>query len=594
MKKIITILFLFLCCANIAAATEKEKLDFQSFSLIPVLHEGRIKPLDSFARITLRALSGQETLNGKTAPEWLAGVIFDPSESLETPVFTIRNPSLKDHLDLPKNKKIFTLAEIAPALDAHKQEIIALNNNTQNNMTPDQRDLLDTYEKTIQYGQILRSFSFLLPLNINVPKQYGAGNTYADFHEIANAAQKNVKALVKNKGANPEKYNDKEKTLAAFAFALDEIRANGENNNALRVIHTETEWLTPWQDFLKNKNNTAGWKSMAEAYRSGDSAAWLAAVKSAQGDNFLMKLERTYNAAAPFRSSMGFYILGIILLAAEIIRKTNRTLFPMICLGLGLAYHIGGLAARIAILQRPPVGTLYESLLFVSLICALAALAFSLLQKNFPALFAGLASSSLLLFVAPFLLQQGESMEMLVAVLNTNFWLGTHVLCITAGYGIAILSAFLAHGYLFLGLRTNAPHLEKLQSIIYKTSLLALLLTAVGTMLGGVWADQSWGRFWGWDPKENGALLIVLWLIWIQHGCIAGQMSQRTFIAATAFLNVIVALAWFGVNLLSVGLHSYGFISGIALALGIFCASEIILITILWKLGSGKNPHALA
>jgi hypothetical protein len=106
-------------------------------------------------------------------------------------------------------------------------------------------------------------------------------------------------------------------------------------------------------------------------------------------------------------------------------------------------------------------------------------------------------------------------------------------------------------------------------------------------------ADQSWGRFWGWDPKENGALLIVLWLIWIQHGRIAGRLSRFAFLAAVAFLNVIVAIAWFGVNLLGIGLHSYGFITGIALALALFCAGEILLIAILWKLNAEKTRHAL-
>ena len=124
---------------------------------------------------------------------------------------------------------------------------------------------------------------------------------------------------------------------------------------------------------------------------------------------------------------------------------------------------------------------------------------------------------------------------------------------------------------------------------IYITSLVALLLTAVGTVLGGIWADQSWGRFWGWDPKENGALLIVLWLIWAHHGRIGGHLPPLLFNAALAFLNVIVALAWFGVNLLSVGLHSYGFISGIATGLAVFCGGETLLIYGLWLRASKRQ-----
>ena len=116
---------------------------------------------------------------------------------------------------------------------------------------------------------------------------------------------------------------------------------------------------------------------------------------------------------------------------------------------------------------------------------------------------------------------------------------------------------------------------------MHKTAIFALLFTAVGTMLGGVWADQSWGRFWGWDPKENGALWIVLWLIWLLHGRLAGQLAPLGFAAGLALVNIVVALAWFGVNLLSVGLHSYGFTDTAAYGLLIFCIAELLIIAAL-------------
>ena len=168
-------------------------------------------------------------------------------------------------------------------------------------------------------------------------------------------------------------------------------------------------------------------------------------------------------------------------------------------------------------------------------------------------------------------------------MLNTNFWLTTHVLCITAGYGVCILAAGLAHTALYVhGFKNNVALWEKLQKTAYRLSIAALLLTAIGTTLGGIWADQSWGRFWGWDPKENGALLIVLWLIWAQHGRIAKKLNPPSFMAMIAALNIIVALSWFGVNLLNVGLHSYGFTSGLLSGLIIFCCAETILTTILY------------
>jgi len=166
----------------------------------------------------------------------------------------------------------------------------------------------------------------------------------------------------------------------------------------------------------------------------------------------------------------------------------------------------------------------------------------------------------------------GDEFPLLDAVLNTNFWLATHVICITIGYGWCVLVSLIAH--LELWRKKSLVSAAQRQQFV----ITALIFTIVGTLLGGVWADQSWGRFWGWDPKENGALLIVLWVIWLIHGNMSGHIQSTYYLAGLAFLSVIVALSWFGVNLLSVGLHSYGFIEGIALGLFMFCFLETVII----------------
>jgi cytochrome c biogenesis factor len=142
----------------------------------------------------------------------------------------------------------------------------------------------------------------------------------------------------------------------------------------------------------------------------------------------------------------------------------------------------------------------------------------------------------------------------------------------------------MAHIYLYQSGRAgkSADDTKNLDVHIKTLALMSLLFTTVGTILGGIWADQSWGRFWGWDPKENGALLIVLWLAWILHGRISRHLSRNASMAGLGFLTVIVALAWFGVNLLGTGLHSYGFIEGVAASLIAFCAVETLLIGGLW------------
>jgi ABC-type transport system involved in cytochrome c biogenesis permease subunit len=146
------------------------------------------------------------------------------------------------------------------------------------------------------------------------------------------------------------------------------------------------------------------------------------------------------------------------------------------------------------------------------------------------------------------------------------------------------VAGFLALIYIVRGVFTKTLDEatgKSLARMIYGIVCFATLFSFVGTILGGIWADQSWGRFWGWDPKENGALLIVLWLMWALHGRIAGQFSPFAFATVMALLNIVVALAWVGVNLLSVGLHSYGFTDTAADGLVAFCALEAAFVALM-------------
>ena len=166
--------------------------------------------------------------------------------------------------------------------------------------------------------------------------------------------------------------------------------------------------------------------------------------------------------------------------------------------------------------------------------------------------------------------------------LNSNFWLGTHVLSITTGYAGVCVAGILGHVYI---LQTLARPKEKmLHETTYRNILgvlgFGLTMSFLGTNLGGIWADQSWGRFWGWDPKENGAMLIVLWCAIIFHAWIGKLIGPLGVAVASALGIIVVAWAWFGVNFLSVGLHSYGFTSGAATGLITYVVCEILFLAI--------------
>jgi ABC-type transport system involved in cytochrome c biogenesis permease subunit len=187
------------------------------------------------------------------------------------------------------------------------------------------------------------------------------------------------------------------------------------------------------------------------------------------------------------------------------------------------------------------------------------------------------------LLVAHHLSGDGDTMEMMRAVLDSNFWLATHVITITIGYSATFLAGFIAIGFTLrhhLAPRLDPATTKALGSMAYGIICFALLFSFVGTVLGGIWADQSWGRFWGWDPKENGALLIVLWNAIILHARWGGFVRERGIMAMAIFGNVITSLSWFGVNMLGVGLHSYGFMDKAFWALSAFIGSQLFFLAL--------------
>ena len=175
-----------------------------------------------------------------------------------------------------------------------------------------------------------------------------------------------------------------------------------------------------------------------------------------------------------------------------------------------------------------------------------------------------------------------DHMDPLVAVLDSNFWLATHVITITLGYSGGLLSAFMSTGYILmrgLGLDGGDAGLRRsLTRAVYGMICLTLFLSLVGTVLGGIWANYSWGRFWGWDPKENGALMIVLWTLAILHARLGGFLREWGLHLASVFTAIVVTFSWWHVNFLGVGLHNYGFTAGKSTIWGFYLAMLVVLI----------------
>jgi ABC-type transport system involved in cytochrome c biogenesis permease subunit len=297
-----------------------------------------------------------------------------------------------------------------------------------------------------------------------------------------------------------------------------------------------------------------------------------------------MDFEAFFNRCRPFFACQWSYFAAFVLAVLGWLvwnKPLNRAALTLVVLT--LAVHTLALTARIYISGRPPVTNLYSSAVFIGwgavVLGIVLELIYSLGVGNVIASVAGFST----LVIADKLAGDGDTFTVLQAVLDTQFWLATHVVCITLGYATTYVAGLLGLVYIALGFFTSkltAVLRRDLVRMTYGVLCFAIFFSFWGTVLGGLWADDSWGRFWGWDPKENGALIIVLWNALVLHARWDGMVKDRGLAVLAVAGNIAVSWSWFGVNQLGAGLHSYGFTEGVALALAVFVVSQLGVIAI--------------
>lgn len=556
---------------------------------LPVQHEGRIKPLDSLARATLAEVAEQEHVAGMSATAWLAEAMFAPAQAQQRPVLRIRNPDAVALLGLSSRQPaLYSLAEVVAAFQAKAAQLEPVLNRPDADLTPAERDLKHAYARAQLLFDATRTFSLLEPrFAVTDPTLAGQldvpVNAPLSYRQLLQLQPRLLPLLERlQQTRRPPNATEAEALrLAAAMRAMEADRASQLVRLLPPHLAGDEVWRSPWQDPLANWQD---WHHVAAAYRASDAMAFahgLHKVSVAEHSSvrpWALDIEYAMNSWRVWHMVTAAYLLAALAAAAAGMGLRHARYAGMAALLAGVALHGAGVVARMVVLERPPVATLYESILVVALTVTAAAALLETRRRDALLLGLGATLGTLLMLLANSYAQGGDSMGMVQAVLNTRFWLATHVLTITLGYGTCLLAGALAHLYLYRRWR-GATGTDSLATLMNQTMMLGLALTAVGTFLGGVWADQSWGRFWGWDPKENGALLIVLWLTFVLHARIARWPALLVGARGTALglmvNNVVVALAWFGVNLLSVGLHSYGFTQGIAAGLGTFCVAQL-------------------
>ena len=286
------------------------------------------------------------------------------------------------------------------------------------------------------------------------------------------------------------------------------------------------------------------------------------------GRKDLLDVEVHYEKVQPFMIAWLLYLVAVFFLGAfQVNRRSVFYKMGWVFVWLGIFLHTYGMSLRVFIQQRPPVGTMYETVIWVPWVALICAMVLEWKRKRGVILTCAALVAVLCLMIsdlAPVVLN--DSMQPLEPVLRDNFWLLTHVIIIVSSYGAFFLSFALADVVLFHFLRGEKKYKQEIKegvNAIYRSIQVGFILLAVGTILGGIWADYSWGRFWGWDPKEAWAFIALMGYLAVLHGRLAGWLKDFGMAAGALLSFSLVIMAWYGVNfVLGAGLHSYGFGAG--------------------------------
>jgi len=570
----------------------KSEFDVRGFSRLPVLEGGRIKPLDSFARNSLLVIRGQQSLpvdkHRITASQWLLDSLFRPEAADTYKAFVIDDPDVLGLLGLERGKeRRFAYWQVEPKREeirSQAERARMVESGRQSRFQTSVANLdsgLGLYERIRNSVMIsgsddpageFETFAKLLPSALKA------------MHEPAKAAAADKKAL-----KTLTEMLDRYRFLASVAVFKPLAPRAGEPADQWTSIGEGA--MSPTGGAEAHPGIHA-YTRMASAYKKSDPAAfndalhafevWLSREKPEALSS--ARSEEVFNRAQPFVSGMTLYVMALLAVCLWwATRRAEAQSVSMGLLGAAVLVHTLGLCARVILQGRPPVTNLYSSAVFVGWVAALLGLlAERFHSKGFAAAGGALVGFCSLL-VAHHLSSSGDTMEMMRAVLDSNFWLATHVVTITIGYGATFLAGALAIAWivrLHFVKDQDAETSKALVGLTYGVIAFGLFLSFVGTVLGGIWADQSWGRFWGWDPKENGALLIVLWNAAILHARWIGVIRERGIMVMAVLGNVVTSLSWFGVNMLGVGLHSYGFMDKAFWWLVAFAAVHVLIVAL--------------
>ena len=650
----------------------KEDFQLSAFADLPVVMGGRSLPLESLAMMRLMQISDLQSFKEKDpdptdgedpksqpASKWLLDMIARPEIADEYPAFRIENDVIARTLGLEiAESRRYAYADFEEKLPELRKQMQQLKESKKpkTRWTVEERKRAELLNKVSQYLDVRSWFGSLEPqIRQDFPELYTeessrlqrASDVLGMVRRLQMFAEESKEFRVPL--VIPLHIGEAEGSLTRF----ENLERRWESYPVATGFHAMDEALevTPSPAVEKFEAITTAWKEQdAEAFNEAV-AEYRTLLESATPEQLEVgttevnlpksDFEGYFHRIGPFNLLSFAYVFALLLTLAgwgasglgssgwgRVLQRS--ALWTIVAL---FGLHTLAIIARVYISGRPPVTNLYSSAIFIGWAAVLMGIiyerVFRLGVGNAVAAVAGFTT----LRIAHALMSDGDTLGVVEAVLDTQFWLATHVVCITIGYaatyvaglfgllyilrgsriglvtlgvlavvggGIAartessttmmVGSGLLLGGLISLGLgvrsltgRGKGVEVDVQKTITrmtYGTICGAAFLSFVGTVLGGLWADDSWGRFWGWDPKENGALIIVLWNALILHARWDGLVRDRGLAALAVIGNIVTSWSWFGVNELGIGLHSYGFTEGRLFWLMAFCLSQLVIVAV--------------
>jgi len=545
-----------LVSGEVVLRADEVPLDTNALATLAVQDHGRKKPFTTFAHEMLLTLSGKPMLavsGGKPlqAEEVILDLWFKPEGWDQRPIIMLNFLELKKKLGLAEDQKLFSYNELIG-----KQALL---------------DLLDEAQKQ---------------------RQAGGEDKLTALQKEAEHLSERLKLFQDLVSGDKETVVPNAKSMDARWFPFMYV-----TEGQLRVYPKESGPLADWH----------------KAYSSGDIVTFneltpkeveslRALAPTFYPSAASLRFEHNYMTLEPFLWAWVIYLVALIVLLMTALWMKDigyKLTWALVLVALG--FEIWGFYCRIAISGRPPVTDLYETVIWVSFIGMVFAVILEAVYRKRYFFYAGIPAAILTLIIADSdstILD--ASINPLTAVLRNNMWLTIHVLTIVSSYAAFALTAALGHIALVMSLwgRKYAGAQAEVQFFIYRAMQIGVLLIAIGTILGGVWANYSWGRFWGWDPKETWALITLLCYIALLHGRLAGWWSGYGLAVGSVICFLSVMMSWYGVNFIlgqnGKSLHSYGLSTGGLGYAGGFAAFEIIFVAFVlgWNrrhLSSGKS-----